>query len=149
MKKIIALAIILLLLGGIVSVRTFGSFEVEKKAEKYLRSMGLDEKLDAGVVVSQREKSLISIKDQGIYLTHYTIMGPNETADANIVVDAKVEIPATADNILVVTHGWFDKATDWPAQMAEAIHGKVDANEWVCISYDWQGGAWWPIRWTR
>lgn len=141
MKKTIALVIILLLFGGIAAVRTHGSFQADKEAEKVLRSMGMGENLDAGVTVTQQKNGLLAVKDQGVYITHYMIMGPNTSAEPNISIDSNVDIQPSADNIAIVTHGWFDKASTWPTEMTEAIHSKVDPNQWLCVSYDWAGGA--------
>jgi pimeloyl-ACP methyl ester carboxylesterase len=45
------------------------------------------------------------------------------------------------DYLVVVTHGWVEKGADWPKDMAEAISGRVDANEWRCVYFNWSEGA--------
>jgi hypothetical protein len=70
------------------------------------------------------------------------IVEPNVSADANIILDPNLKIQASVNKAVIVTHGWIDKASsDWPADIAEEIRKKVDPNEWICIFFDWQGGA--------
>lgn len=44
-------------------------------------------------------------------------------------------------HLIVVTHGWFEKGGEWPSDMAQAIHSRIDPNIWSCGYFDWNGGA--------
>lgn len=140
-KKIILSILVLSLLGGVAVIKINGALNGSKEAEGILRSAGMSEKLDAGVTVSQRQTGLLDIKDGGVYFTHYMIMGPNSAADPDITIDSEVEIRKNIDHISIVTHGWFDKSSDWPMETANAVHEKTDPNQWLCVSFDWAGGA--------
>jgi hypothetical protein len=43
--------------------------------------------------------------------------------------------------LVVVTHGWFEKGSGWPRDMAEAIISRIDPNQWTCGYFDWSKGA--------
>ncbi len=43
--------------------------------------------------------------------------------------------------LVVVTHGWIEKADDWAKEMAEAINKRFDPNQWACGYFDWSKGA--------
>ncbi len=43
-------------------------------------------------------------------------------------------------NLVIVTHGWYEREP-WPANMALAIHQRVDGRGWCCGWYDWRGQA--------
>lgn len=44
--------------------------------------------------------------------------------------------------LVIVTHGWIEKGRgDWAEDMAKAIAGRVDANDWICGYFDWSDGA--------
>lgn len=45
------------------------------------------------------------------------------------------------DCLVVVTHGWIEKGSDWPKDMAEAISERVDSNDWRCAYFNWSEGA--------
>jgi pimeloyl-ACP methyl ester carboxylesterase len=49
--------------------------------------------------------------------------------------------PSSAKYMVVVTHGWIEKGDDWPRDMAQAIGGRVDSNQWLCGYFDWSKGA--------
>jgi hypothetical protein len=42
--------------------------------------------------------------------------------------------------IVVATHGWFERR-NWPQDLAMAIRGRVDPNEWLCGWFDWRPEA--------
>jgi hypothetical protein len=42
--------------------------------------------------------------------------------------------------IVIATHGWFERR-DWPQDLALAIGGRVDPNEWLCGWFDWRPEA--------
>ena len=44
-------------------------------------------------------------------------------------------------HLVVVTHGWFEKGSEWPRNMAEAINFRIDPNIWSCAAFDWKSGA--------
>lgn len=43
-------------------------------------------------------------------------------------------------NLVIVTHGWLEKGT-WPAEIALAIAGRTDPQQWRCGWYDWHRAA--------
>ena len=94
MKKIFVYFIILSVL-SYIAIKTHGSLDGNKDAEKLLRKVGMSEKLDAGVVVTQKDKGLIRIKDNGVYITHYMIVGPNSAAEPNITIERNVTVLPT------------------------------------------------------
>jgi pimeloyl-ACP methyl ester carboxylesterase len=109
---------------------------------RFMEMAGLEGYLAAGVEVGRNDAGVLEIADGGTFVVQYMIVGPESAAEPNVVVDAGVEIAATADKIVVVTHGWIDRASSrWPADIAAAIAEKTDPNEWVCAVFDWQGGA--------
>jgi len=128
-----------------VSLHAFSEIDAEDaRAEviKFMRSVGWDKKLAAGVKVSADGAGVIEITDEGVFIVQYMIVGPAVCADAKIDVDSNVKILRSVNKAVVVTHGWLDKsAGDWPYDIAEAITGRVDPNEWVCVFFDWRGGA--------
>ncbi len=49
---------------------------------------------------------------------------------------------ASAEYIVIVTHGWIEKGKGkWPQDIAIAISHRVDLNDWLCAYYDWSKGA--------
>jgi len=130
-----------------VSLHAFSEIAIDAedaRAEviKFMRSVGWDKKLAAGVKVSADGAGVIEITDEGVFIVQYMIVGPAACADAKIDVDSDVKIRRTVNKAVVVTHGWLDKsAGDWPYDIAEAITCRVDPNEWVCVFFDWRGGA--------
>ncbi|MCK5000374.1 MAG: hypothetical protein KAS23_12595 [Anaerohalosphaera sp.] len=113
-----------------------------QKFIKFLRSAGMDEQLEAAVTISRDENSLLSIADQGTYFIQYMVLTPQRSCEPNIVSSLDCELPKTAKNMVIVTHGWLDKAADdWPADIAAALSETVDPNEWICGYFDWKGGS--------
>ncbi len=145
MTVMAALRAILLIIFFVPSVSLAGNDVQEQARQKIievLRSAGLDKELDAKVMVAAGKGSALSISDGGNYFMQYVIVGPDKAGDAEVVIDGDVDIPASCDKMVVVTHGWFDKGqSSWPADVAAAIGARVDPNEWVCCYFDWQGGA--------
>jgi len=45
------------------------------------------------------------------------------------------------DYLVVITHGWFERGSGWPRDMAEAISSHTDPNQWLCGYFDWSKGA--------
>jgi hypothetical protein len=116
--------------------------EARQKAIEILTSVGLSEKLNAPVNISADTDGVISIADEGNFFMQYMVVDPNISADGDLIMDPNIKIPDSAVNIVIVTHGWIDKAgSDWPADVASEIRKKVDANKWVCGFFDWRGGA--------
>lgn len=109
---------------------------------RFMEQVGLEGYLSAGVEIGWSEAGVLEIADGGTFIVQYMIVGPEAAAEPNVLVDAGVEIPARADKLVVVTHGWIDRASSrWPADIAAALAEKTDPNEWVCAVFDWQGGA--------
>ncbi len=114
----------------------------QKLIEFLRRSASMSEKLDAAVRVFNSASGEIVIEDEGDFLVQYQIMTPQASADPNIIVDKSFSIVASADKLMIVTHGWLDKGKgDWPADIASAVSGVVDPNEWVSGYFDWKAGA--------
>jgi hypothetical protein len=42
--------------------------------------------------------------------------------------------------IVIATHGWIERR-NWPQDLAMAIRGRVDPNEWLCGWFDWRPEA--------
>ncbi len=67
----------------------------------------------------------MTIRDEGIYFFQYDLETPQTAGEPNVIVNAAVRVPATADKAVFITHGWIDKAQkDWPEKMADAIRQK-------------------------
>lgn len=111
------------------------------QTEAWARKVGLGGWLDAPVAITQPLPGIVSAEDTGIYLFQYDVQTPAAAAEPNVVIDKNVVIPKTADKIVFVTHGWFDKGQDWPDTMAAAIREKTDPNAWVCGYFGWAGGS--------
>jgi len=139
-KTILTLILFSLLLCGVV---VGGSkTDLRKDLISFLRKAGLDEELDAAVSVSMDNSGNVRILDEGTFFMQYMVMEPQKSADADIVIDPNVTIPASCNKLVIVTHGWIDKFDgDWSADTARQIAKKVDPNEWVCGSFDWHRGA--------
>ena len=139
-KTILSLMLFSLVLCGVV---VGGSkTDLRKDLISFLRKAGLDEELDAGVSVSMDKSGNVRILDEGTFFMQYIVMEPQKSADADIVIDPNVTIPASCNKLVIVTHGWIDKFDgDWSADTARQIGKKVDPNEWVCGSFDWHRGA--------
>jgi len=122
---------------------TFAEFDARQEIIKFMEgNKTLEKYLRAPVTVIQEECECLSIKDEGIFAFQYELLRPEGSADPNVVIDKNVTVPARADKLVMVVHGWMDKGeNDWPSEMAAAIGERVDPNEWVCGSYDWKGGS--------
>jgi len=113
-----------------------------QKVIKLLTSAGLSEELNAGVKISADKTGIVCIVDEGNFFMQYIVVEPGVSAGADPVMDPNLNIPSSASNVVIVTHGWMDKGVnDWPADIAREIRKRVDPNEWICAFFDWQGGA--------
>ncbi|MCK4752198.1 MAG: hypothetical protein KAS75_02040 [Planctomycetes bacterium] len=136
------LAVVIFLSGIFALETTLADVSTRQKVIKLAKSAGLSKKLYAPVKISVEQQGIISIVDEGNFLMQYMIMEPNISAEPNLVIDPNIKIPLPCNNVVIVTHGWIDKATrDWPADIAKEIRKKVDPNDWACGYFDWQGGA--------
>lgn len=140
MRKVLAIVIFL---SGILGLKIASAdVDTRQKVIEFMASVGLSEQLHAGVKVSSDTSGVISITDEGNFFMQYLIVDPNVSADANLVVDPNIKIPSSVNKAVIITHGWVDKASsDWPEDIAKEIRKKVDPNEWVCVLFDWRGGA--------
>ena len=142
MVAIRAILLVILFVPSVCFADTAAQEQARRKVVELLRSAGLDKELDAKVTVAAGKGSALSISDGGNYFMQYVIVGPDNSGDAEVVIDSDVDVPASCDKMVVVTHGWIDKGqSSWPADVAAAIGDRVDPNEWVCCYFDWQGGA--------
>ncbi len=136
------LSLIILLFGILIPCNVMADIEVRKKVIEFLRLSGLGEQLYAPVKVSAEQSGIISIADEGNFFMQYIIAEPNASAEPNIVIDPNIKIPSSANKMVIVTHGWIDKAgNDWPADIAKQINEEIDPNEWICGYFDWRAGA--------
>lgn len=116
--------------------------EVNQKVTDFLNSVGLKDWLDTPVKISRERTGIISITDKGSFLKQYIINNLNRTAEPNLIIGTDVRIPSTCDKVVIVTHGWVEKAEDKLSEdIAIAINFKIDHNEWVCGYFDWRSGA--------
>lgn len=124
------------------TVACSGEFDARKEIIKLMENSGMEKYLQAPVTVTETSAGVLSIADTGIFAIQHELLEPEVSADPNIAIDEEITIPPSADNLVIVTHGWLDKGQkDWPAKMAEAIRERTDPNEWVCAAYDWKGGS--------
>jgi len=119
-----------------------GEIDARRKVIEFMRSADMGDKLDAPVRISVTDSGIISIADEGHFITQHVVMQPELNADVEVIKEQDFEIPPACTKAVIVTHGWLDKGADsWPADMAAAISQRVDPNEWVCGFFDWAGGA--------
>ena len=138
LKIKLTLTIVILLTG----CNTYGQPKAHPDVIKFMRNVGLGEKLDAPVNVDIKQNAPVKFDDKGEYFYQYDILGPEMTADPNVVLTIEKDVPVTADKLVIVTHGWLDKGENsWPSDIADAVYQRTDHNEWLCGWYDWSGGA--------
>jgi len=136
------LSLTIFLFGLLSPGNILADIEVRQKVIELMESSSLREQLYAPVKISSEKSGVISIADEGNFIIQYMIAEPNVSADANIILDPNIKIPSSCNNMVIITHGWIDKASsDWPADIAKDIREKVDPNEWICAFFDWRGGA--------
>lgn len=112
------------------------------KTIQLLQKAGLGDRLDAGVNISMDKDGLVCIADEGSFFMQYVVKEPNISADANLIIEPNLKISSSCSRVVVVTHGWIDKASsEWPADVAKQIRQKTDPNQWTCGVFDWRGGA--------
>jgi len=141
MEKLKISQVFILLLALIGLSTTLADNNTREKIIELMHRHGMQKKLYAPVKISAID-NVISIADQGIYFYQYLITEPNDSADPNIVIDPNLNIPSKAQNIVIATHGFIDKAAgDWPQDIADAFRNKTDPNLWICGFFDWRGGA--------
>ena len=139
-RYILCLAI--LLFGLLSPGNILADMEIRQKVIELLQSSSLSKQLYAPVRISPEKSGVISIADEGNFLMQYMVIEPNISADANLVIDPNIKIPSSCNKAVIITHGWIDKASsDWPADIAKEMRKKVDPNEWICVFFDWRGGA--------
>jgi len=130
----------LLILLGTQTVR--GQIDARQKVIEFMRSADMGDKLDAPVRISVTDSGIISIADEGHFITQHVVMQTELNADVEVIKEQDFKIPPTCTKAVIVTHGWLDKGADsWSADIATAISQRVDPNEWVCGFFDWAGGA--------
>jgi hypothetical protein len=139
LKMVLNLFVLLILLGG-QPVR--GQIDAREKVIEFMRSADMGNKLDAPVRISVADSGIISITDEGEFITQHLVMQPELSADVEVIKESDFKIPPACTKAVIVTHGWLDKgAESWSADIATAISQRVDPNEWVCGFFDWAGGA--------
>ena len=66
----------------------------------------------------------------------------NKSESQELIIDADIKIPSDCNKIVIVTHGWVDRGKGRFAEdIADAIKGSVDSNEWMCGYFEWRDGA--------
>jgi hypothetical protein len=73
-------------------------------------------------------------------LTSTTIYAADTKPTLNIIAYDSNQPQSQRLKIVVVTHGWIERSP-WPADLALAIRGKTDPNEWLCGWFDWHDEA--------
>ncbi len=117
-------------------------FDARRELIGWMEKAGLQRWLEAPVEITQTQPGVLSMRDQGLFAIQHALLAPEPAADPNIVLCGPIAIPQTVCRVAVVTHGWLDKGQDrWPLEMACAIAGRTDPNQWVCVSWDWRGGS--------
>jgi hypothetical protein len=125
---------------AIFTVPAFADNFFDRKTTELLALTGFEK--NAPVKISQDADGIISILDKGTFFYQHTIEEPNVSSAPNLIIDPNLKIPSSCDKLVIVTHGWIDKAAnDWPADTVRAIYSKVDHSEWICGYLDWRGGA--------
>jgi len=74
-------------------------------------------------------------------VARYAAKGFTPTAKLGLQLVNGAAQNSSRNYLVVVTHGWIEKGDDWPQDMAEAISGRVDPNQWLCGYFDWSKGA--------
>ena len=73
-------------------------------------------------------------------LTSTTIYAADTKPTLHIIADDPNLSQSQRSKIVVITHGWIEQSP-WPADLALAIRGKTDPNEWLCGWFDWHNEA--------
>ena len=116
--------------------------DARQKVIEFLRSAQMGDKLDAPVRISVTDSGVISIVDEGHFITQHIVMQPEVSADVEVIKESNVRILPSCTKAVIITHGWIDKgAGSWPADIAVAISQRVDPNEWMWGFFDWVGGS--------
>ena len=141
-KRKIMFSSMFLLAGTLAFEMAYAQIDAREKVIEFLRSADMGDKLDAPVRISVSDSGLICIVDEGDFITQHVVMQPELSADVEVIKESDFEIPPSCTKAVIVTHGWIDKGGgSWPADIAAAISQRVDPNEWVCVFFDWAGGA--------
>lgn len=111
-------------------------------ARKFVLDNTFGDYVSRSVEVSRGYGGTVIIKDMGDFFLQYSIAGPQDSNDPDIIIDPQVRRSSAKKDVVIVTHGWIDNAAeDWSKETAAAIAEKVDPNQWLCCSFDWRGGA--------
>lgn len=117
-------------------------FDARQETVRLMEKAGWEHLLNAPVRLQCAADKPVAIIDEGVFIVQHTILTPEVGAVPNVIVEGADCLPPKADKLLVAVHGWLDRGqTGWPGKVAEAVRQRVDADEWVCASYDWKGGA--------
>lgn len=110
-----------------------------------LEKVNLGNKVCASVEISQSENGVLEVADQGEFFFQFVVAGieKSKTFDIENSIDqASLSSLRSKRNVVVLTHGWIDKAhQSWPSEIADAIYSKVDGESWAVVVFDWSGGA--------
>ncbi len=120
----------------------YAQIDARERLIEFLRSADMGAKLDVPVRISVSDSGVVCIADEGDFITQHVVMQPELSTDAEVIKEPDFKIPSSCTKAVIVTHGWIDKGVgSWPADIAAAISQRVDPNEWVCVFFDWAGGA--------
>jgi pimeloyl-ACP methyl ester carboxylesterase len=130
------------LLGLFLQITAMADGDMRQKTAEFLTRFGLGDSLDVPVKVSMGDCGVVCIADCGEFIMQYMIERPQASSDARLLIEPGIKISPSRNKVMVVTHGWVDKAQgDWPEDVASEINKKIDPNEWLCVFFDWRGGA--------
>lgn len=131
-------AILFSLIGSVC----LSEIDMRQEAIKLIQGSDFKNYLEAPVRISKTPEGPLLIIDEGIYFFQYDLQTPAVSAMTDVVKEGEINLPETADHLVIVTHGWLDKSEGrWPGEIAYAIDRWVDPNEWTCASFGWKGGA--------
>ena len=131
-----------ILLLVLCSVCAAGEIDLRQETVRLMEKAGLERFLHAPLRVQCAAEGPVAMIDEGLFTVQHTLLTPRVGAEPNVILEGAERLRPEADKLLVVVHGWLDKGqAGWPGRVAQAVYERVDPNEWVCVSFEWRGGA--------
>jgi pimeloyl-ACP methyl ester carboxylesterase len=126
----------------LTSLCVSADFDARRQVVGLMEKAGMQNLLRAPVQVRVVPGRPVQFTDDGVFLVQHTILAAEDAPEPNVILHNADLIPASADKLVIVTHGWLDKGQDrWPNEMADAFCSRTDPNEWLCGWFDWKGGS--------
>jgi hypothetical protein len=126
----------------LLSLWVRADFDVRRQVVDLMEKAGMQRLLSAPVNVRVVADGPVQFTDEGVFLVQHTILAADMAPEPNVILYNPGAIPASADKLVIVTHGWLDKGQEsWPNEMADAFCAQTDPNEWTCGWFDWKGGS--------